>query len=112
LVVHAATEWLAHLFIIFWSLFCPHLQAEELKFQQDTAAELQKEKSRLEGEVTRLGRENVLLVDKEGLYAKQGYRQNKEIKELQNKVKGLERSLSQVCSVFFVNLCQSCCSAA
>ena len=69
---------------------------EELRFQLQTTDELQRAKTQLEEEKTRLAREVGLFTEKEREYAKQGYRQSREIKELQHKVKSLERSLSQV----------------
>ena len=69
---------------------------EELRFQLRATEELQADKAKVEEENRRLRRDLVLAEEKEKLYAKKGYSRNKETKELQAKVKALERSLSQV----------------
>ena len=56
--------------------------------------DLQKTKKALDEENKRLRREVQLNEQSVKEYAKQGFRQSKEIKELQTKVKSLERSLS------------------
>lgn len=69
---------------------------EELRFQLQASDELQREKRQLEEECQKLKMEVQINAEKEKGYAKEGHRQQKEIKQLQTKVKSLERSLSQV----------------
>ncbi|KAL3931340.1 MAG: hypothetical protein SGPRY_001167 [Prymnesium sp.] len=68
--------------------------AEELRLQVQETDELQKCKRMLEEENKKLRREVQLNEQSVKEYAKQGFRQSKEIKELSAKVKSLERSLS------------------
>jgi hypothetical protein len=69
---------------------------EELRFQLQASDELQREKNILDGGNKKLKMEVMINQEKEKAYASEGHRQNKEIKQLQAKVKSLERSLSQV----------------
>jgi len=75
-------------------LFENRRMAEELRLQVGETDELQKAKKGLEEETKRLRREVALNEQSVKEYAKQGFRQSKEIKELSAKVKSLERSLS------------------
>jgi len=75
-------------------LFENRRMAEELRLQVGETDELQKAKKALEEETKRLRREVALNEQSVKEYAKQGFRQSKEIKELAAKVKSLERSLS------------------
>ena len=65
--------------------------AEELRLQVGETDELQKSKKALEEESKKLRREVALNEQSVKEYAKQGFRQSKEIKELSAKVKSLER---------------------
>jgi len=76
-------------------LFENRRMAEELRLQVAETDALQKTKKVLEEEGKKLRREVALNEQAVKEYAKQGFRQSKEIKELSAKVKGLERSLSQ-----------------
>ena len=76
-------------------LFENRRMAEELRLQVAETDSLQKTKKVLEEEGKKLRREVALNEQSVKEYAKQGFRQSKEIKELSAKVKGLERSLSQ-----------------
>ena len=67
--------------------------AEELRLQVQETDELQKAKRYLEEENKKLKREVQLNEQSVKEYAKQGFRQSREIKELGGKVKTLERSL-------------------
>ncbi|EQC42073.1 hypothetical protein SDRG_00915 [Saprolegnia diclina VS20] len=73
---------------------------DELRFQLQMTDELQREKDKLVEQTKALQRELQLHADKEQEYAKYGQRQTREIKQLQAKVKTLEKSLSQVVSTF------------
>jgi len=75
-------------------LFENRRMAEELRLQVGETDELQKAKKALEEETKRLRREVALNEQSVKEYAKQGFRQSKEIKELSAKVKSLERTLS------------------
>ena len=75
-------------------LFENRRMAEELRVQVQETDELQKVKASLEEENKRRRREVALHEQSVKEYAKQGYRQSKEIKDLGAKVKSLERSLS------------------
>eukprot|EP00002_Diphylleia_rotans_P012008 TRINITY_DN2358_c0_g1_i11.p1 TRINITY_DN2358_c0_g1~~TRINITY_DN2358_c0_g1_i11.p1 ORF type:complete len:495 (-),score=95.47 TRINITY_DN2358_c0_g1_i11:242-1726(-) len=70
--------------------------ADELRLQVQETDELQRAKKRMEEENERLLRSVELNEQSVKEYAKQGYRRAKEIKDLTNKVKNLERSLGQV----------------
>jgi len=76
-------------------LFENRRMAEELRLQVAETDALQKTKKVLEEEGKKLRREVSLNEQAVKEYAKQGFRQSKEIKELSAKVKSLERSLSQ-----------------
>ena len=69
---------------------------EELRFQLQATEELQSIKARLEDENKKLKREVIMSVETEVLYAKKSNTQVRDARELQAKVKMLERSLSQV----------------
>eukprot|EP00290_Baffinella_frigidus_P027395 CAMPEP_0180228874 /NCGR_PEP_ID=MMETSP0987-20121128/25057_1 /TAXON_ID=697907 /ORGANISM="non described non described, Strain CCMP2293" /LENGTH=386 /DNA_ID=CAMNT_0022193219 /DNA_START=46 /DNA_END=1203 /DNA_ORIENTATION=+ len=74
--------------------------AEDLKLHVQETADLQKQKARLEAETKTLRRDlelNVGLMDES---AKDRHRKTRESKELQNKVKNLEKSLAQVVKDF------------
>ncbi|KDO27043.1 hypothetical protein SPRG_07754 [Saprolegnia parasitica CBS 223.65] len=73
---------------------------DELRFQLQMTDELQREKDKLVEQTKALQRELQLHDEKEQEYAKYGQRQTREIKQLQAKVKTLEKSLSQVVSTF------------
>jgi len=75
-------------------LFENRRMAEELRVQVQETDELQKVKASLEEENKVRRREVELHEQSVKEYAKQGFRQSKEIKELGAKVKALERSLS------------------
>eukprot|EP00908_Phaeocystis_cordata_P013952 Transcript_25065.p1 GENE.Transcript_25065~~Transcript_25065.p1 ORF type:complete len:481 (+),score=298.65 Transcript_25065:97-1539(+) len=75
-------------------LFENRRMAEELRVQVQETDELQKAKAFLEDENKKLRREVQLHEQSVKEYAKKGFRQTKEIKELGSKVKTLERSLS------------------
>ena len=75
-------------------LFENRRMAEELRLQVGETDELQKAKKALEEETKKLRREVALNEQSVKEYAKQGFRQSKEIKELSAKVKSLERTLS------------------
>ena len=75
-------------------LFENRRMAEELRLQVGETDELQKAKKALEEETKKLLREVALNEQSVKEYAKQGFRQSKEIKELSAKVKSLERTLS------------------
>lgn len=70
--------------------------AKELKFHQEVADRLQKENHKLQDTVKRLKRDMSLTNQKEEEWAKRGLRQSQQIKELTEKVKMLEQSLTQV----------------
>ena len=73
---------------------------EELRFQLQATDELQSIKAKLEDENKKLKREVIMNAEKEVLYAKKSNVQTRDARELQAKVKMLERSLSQVvCNV-------------
>ena len=76
-------------------LFENRRMAEELRLQVGETDDLQKAKKGLEEDTKRLRREVALNEQSVKEYAKQGFRQSKEIKELSAKVKHLERSLAQ-----------------
>jgi hypothetical protein len=76
-------------------LFENRRMAEELRLQVGETDELQKAKKTLEEESKKLRREVALNEQSVKEYAKQGFRQSREIKELSAKVKSLERTLSQ-----------------
>lgn len=76
-------------------LFENRRMAEELRLQVSETDELQKAKKALEEESKKLRREVALNEQSVKEYAKQGFRQSKEIKELSAKTKALERTLSQ-----------------
>ena len=76
-------------------LFENRRMAEELRLQVGETDELQKAKKTLEEETKKLRREVALNEQSVKEYAKQGFRQSKEIKELSARVKSLERTLSQ-----------------
>ena len=69
---------------------------EELRFQLQATEELQSIKARLEDENKKLKREVIMSAETEVLYAKKSNTQVRDARELQAKVKMLERSLSQV----------------
>ncbi|OQS00781.1 hypothetical protein ACHHYP_02688 [Achlya hypogyna] len=73
---------------------------DELRFQLQMTDELQRDKDKLVEQTKALQRELQMHADKEIEYAKYGQRQTREIKQLQAKVKTLEKSLSQVVSTF------------
>ncbi|KAF0686037.1 Aste57867_22131 [Aphanomyces stellatus] len=73
---------------------------EELRFQLQTTEELTKEKAKLEAAAKTLKSEIQMHTDKELEYAKYGQKQTREIKQLQAKVKTLEKSLCQVVHEF------------
>jgi len=81
-------------------LFENRRMAEELRLQVGETDELQKAKKSLEEDTKRLRREVALNEQSVKEYAKQGFRQSKEIKELSAKVKSLERSLSHSVASF------------
>ena len=81
-------------------LFENRRMAEELRLQVGETDELQKAKKGLEEESKKLRREVALNEQSVKEYAKQGFRQSKEIKELSAKVKSLERSLSHSVASF------------
>ena len=74
-------------------LFENRRMAEELRLQVGETDELQKAKKTLEEDNKKLRREVALNEQSVKEYAKQGFRQSREIKELGGKVKTLERSL-------------------
>ena len=76
-------------------LFENRRMAEELRLQVGETDELQKAKKTLEEDNKKLRREVALNEQSVKEYAKQGFRQSKEIKELSARVKSLERTLSQ-----------------
>jgi hypothetical protein len=69
---------------------------EELRFQLQTTEELQEDVSKLKEENKRLKREVIINAEKEQIYAAKSNHQVRDTRELQAKVKMLERSLSQV----------------
>ncbi|OQS00187.1 hypothetical protein THRCLA_06162 [Thraustotheca clavata] len=73
---------------------------EELRFQLQMTDELQREKDKLINQNKALTCEVQMHADKEQEYAKYGQRQTREIRQLQAKVKTLEKSLCQVVSTF------------
>ncbi|ETV97626.1 hypothetical protein, variant 2 [Aphanomyces invadans] len=73
---------------------------EELRFQLQTTEELTKDKIALEHLTKSLKCEIQVHADKELEYAKYGQKQTREIKQLQAKVKTLEKSLCQVVHAF------------
>ncbi|ETV71894.1 hypothetical protein H257_13025 [Aphanomyces astaci] len=73
---------------------------EELRFQLITTEELTKENMALEQTTKALKCEIQVHLDKELEYAKYGQKQTREIKQLQAKVKTLEKSLCQVVHEF------------
>lgn len=75
-------------------LFENRRMAEELRLQVQETDELQKAKKTLEEDCKKLRREVQLHEQSVKEYAKQGFRQSKEIKELAAKVKSLEKTLS------------------
>jgi hypothetical protein len=77
-------------------LFENRRMAEELRLQVQETDELQKLSRKRDEENKRLRREVELNEDGLKEYAKQGFRQTREIKDLAAKVKSLERSLGQV----------------
>ena len=81
-------------------LFENRRMAEELRLQVSETDELQKGKKTLEEEAKKLRREVSLNEQAVKEYAKQGFRQSKEIKDLTAKVKGLERSLAHSIAIF------------
>jgi len=81
-------------------LFENRRMAEELRLQVGETDELQQAKKGLEEETKRLRREVALNEQSVKEYAKQGFRQSKEIKELSAKVKSLERTLSHSVASF------------
>jgi len=81
-------------------LFENRRMAEELRLQVAETDELQKAKKSLEEECKKLRREVALNEQAVKEYAKQGFRQSKENKELTSKVKSLERTLSHSVHAF------------
>ena len=81
-------------------LFENRRMAEELRLQVGETDDLQKAKKGLEEDTKRLRREVALNEQSVKEYAKQGFRQSKEIKELSAKVKSLERTLSLSVATF------------
>merc|ERR1719230_521830 len=81
-------------------LFENRRMAEELRLQVQETDELQNSKKTLEGETKKLKREVALNEQSVKEYAKQGFRQSKENKELTSKVKSLERTLSHSVHAF------------
>mmetsp|Transcript_33961 Transcript_33961/g.56167 ORF Transcript_33961/g.56167 Transcript_33961/m.56167 type:complete len:461 (-) Transcript_33961:310-1692(-) len=75
-------------------LFENRRMAEELRLQVTETDDLQKSKRTLEEENKKLKREVQLNEQSVKEYAKQGFRQSKEIKDLSAKVKSLERYVS------------------
>lgn len=73
---------------------------EELQFQLQTTQELQRELKQAEEKKRELIVEMSLQAEKEEQYALKGHRQTREIKQLQTKVKNLEKSLNQVVHEF------------
>ncbi|CAK4613987.1 unnamed protein product [Aphanomyces euteiches] len=73
---------------------------DELRFQLQTTDELTREKSMLENANKALKREIQMHLDKELEYAKYGQKQTREIKQLQAKVKTLEKSLGDIVHSF------------
>eukprot|EP01029_Cantina_marsupialis_P018257 TRINITY_DN41853_c0_g1_i1.p1 TRINITY_DN41853_c0_g1~~TRINITY_DN41853_c0_g1_i1.p1 ORF type:complete len:474 (+),score=138.74 TRINITY_DN41853_c0_g1_i1:65-1486(+) len=69
---------------------------EELRFQLEASNELQKENARIENENHEFARELTLQLEKEKLYAQQGYRKSKDVKELTSKARNLEKQLTQI----------------
>jgi len=81
-------------------LFENRRMAEELRLQVQETDDLQKCKRILEEENNKLRREVQLNEQSVKEYAKQGFRQSKEIKELSSKVKSLERHVSSTTREF------------
>lgn len=74
--------------------------AEDLKLHVQETADLQRTKVALEQENQRLKRDMVLNKEQVDLYSKEKFKNSREVKDLQTKVKNLEKSLSQVVKDF------------
>lgn len=74
--------------------------AEDLKLHVQETAELQRQKGKLEEENRALKRDLSLNEDQIQTYAKDRFKHSKEVKDLQSKVKNLEKSLAQVVKDF------------
>eukprot|EP00741_Cyanophora_paradoxa_P006693 tig00001030_g6474.t1 len=74
--------------------------ADELKLHVTETEELQRAKKQLEEESRELKREMVISKELTQEWAAKGQKQNKEIRDLQAKIKSLERSLGQMAADF------------